>query len=119
LEDAIALQEAGCFAIVLEAIPESVATMITERINVPTIGIGAGPHCSGQVLVQLDLLGVYDKLAPKFCKIYSNIGSSTMDALKRYGEEVKSGAFPESETHTYKMLKGHEELLKEWISKTK
>lgn len=65
MNDAIALQESGCFAIVLEAIPESVATFITEQIDIPTIGIGAGAGCSGQVLVQLDMLGIYDRLTPK------------------------------------------------------
>ncbi len=65
VEDAIALQDAGAFAIVLEAIPEVVATFITKKLHIPTIGIGSGAQCSGQVLVQLDILGAYDKLAPK------------------------------------------------------
>jgi 3-methyl-2-oxobutanoate hydroxymethyltransferase len=111
------LEDAGCFAIVLEAIPESVATMITQRINIPTIGIGAGVGCSGQVLVQLDLLGIYDKLTPKFCKVYSNVGEATIHALGEYGKEVRTRKFPQSGTHTYKMIKGQEEALNDWLIK--
>jgi 3-methyl-2-oxobutanoate hydroxymethyltransferase len=115
LKDATALEQAGCFAIVLEAIPEPVADLITKSVNIPTIGIGSGPVCSGQVLVQLDILGVYDKLAPKFSKIYSNVGKYSIEALKQYGEEVRQRAFPVSGTHTYKMLPGEEEAFKLWM----
>ncbi len=100
LEDAKALEDAGAFALVLEAIPEFVAAYITEQISIPTIGIGAGSQCSGQVLVQLDILGAYDKLAPKFSKIYCNIGEQSINALKQYGQEVRSRSFPVSGANT-------------------
>jgi 3-methyl-2-oxobutanoate hydroxymethyltransferase len=115
LQDAIALQQAGCFGIVLEAIPESVANFITKSIQIPTIGIGSGPGCSGQVLVQLDILGVYDKLVPKFSKVYSQVGKDTITALQKYGHEVRTRTFPVSGTHTYKMASGQEEALQQWI----
>ncbi|KAI8907813.1 ketopantoate hydroxymethyltransferase [Gorgonomyces haynaldii] len=113
LDDALALQEAGCFSIVLEAVPQSVATFITQRIGIPTIGIGAGNGTSGQVLVQMDILGAYPNLAPKFSKIYANVGQISIDALKQYNNEVKSREFPVSGTHTYKMSEGEEEKLKD------
>ncbi|KAI8910051.1 ketopantoate hydroxymethyltransferase [Powellomyces hirtus] len=109
LQDALAVEAAGAFAIVLEAIPELVATEITKRLKIPTIGIGAGVGCSGQVLVALDALGVYDRLSPKFCKTYAEIGKSSIAALESFGAEVKSRTFPESGTHTYPMGKGEEE----------
>jgi 3-methyl-2-oxobutanoate hydroxymethyltransferase len=117
IEDALALQQAGAFAIVLEAIPEIVAQAITERLRVPTIGIGSGNKTSGQVLVQLDLLGAYDKLAPKFSKIYSNVGESSIQALRSYGDEVKRRSFPVSGTNTFKMLPGQEDEFKTWLQK--
>ncbi|KAI8897370.1 ketopantoate hydroxymethyltransferase [Globomyces pollinis-pini] len=116
LEDALALEQAGCFMIILEAIPESVAALITSRLSIPTIGIGSGVQCSGQVLVQMDMLGVYDKLAPKFSKVYAEIGKQTISALEDYGTEVRNRTFPISGTHTYKMLKGEEEAFQEWIA---
>ncbi|KAI9002247.1 ketopantoate hydroxymethyltransferase [Gaertneriomyces semiglobifer] len=115
LMDALALQKAGCFAIVLEAVPEAVATYITEQLSIPTIGIGAGPGCSGQVLVALDTLGVYDRHVPKFCKIYANVGQVSVDGLKAFASEVKSGVFPEPGTHTYKMGAGEEQKFLEWV----
>ncbi|KAF9165348.1 hypothetical protein DFQ27_009314 [Actinomortierella ambigua] len=101
LEDALALQEAGCYAIVLEAVPEPVATHITKMLSIPTIGIGAGPGCSGQVLVQQDMLGLYGKV-PRFCKTYRSLADEIVGALKEYGADVKSGSFPAVE-HTYPM----------------
>lgn len=115
MQDALAIQKAGAFAIVLEAIPELVATEITKSLNIPTIGIGAGSSTSGQVLVQLDALGVYDKLQPKFSKVYEIIGQKSIEALKRYGEEVKQRTFPESGVNTYSMAKGEEDIFKEWL----
>jgi len=102
LEDALALQEAGCFAIVLEAVPSPVARTVTEALAVPTIGIGAGPDTDGQVLVWHDMLGYYDGHAPRFVKRYAELGEAIVDALGRYADEVRTGAFPE-EQHTYAM----------------
>ncbi|KAG0290743.1 hypothetical protein BGZ96_005815 [Linnemannia gamsii] len=101
IEDAEALQEAGCFAIVLEAVPEPVATHVTNILNIPTIGIGAGVGCSGQVLVQQDMLGLYGRV-PKFCKTYRSLADEIVGALKEYSADVKSGAFPAAE-HCYSM----------------
>jgi 3-methyl-2-oxobutanoate hydroxymethyltransferase len=94
IEDAKALQHAGCFAIVLEGIPVLVAKAITEALEVPTIGIGAGPHCDGQVLVYHDLLGIEDRFVPKFVRKYADLKTATVDALADYAAEVRSGAFP-------------------------
>ncbi|KAF9209864.1 hypothetical protein BGZ49_000045 [Haplosporangium sp. Z 27] len=101
LEDALALQKAGCYAIVLEAVPEPVARHITNVLSVPTIGIGAGAGCSGQVLVQQDMLGLYGRV-PRFCKTYRNLADEIVGALKEYSADVKSGAFPAQE-HCYPM----------------
>jgi 3-methyl-2-oxobutanoate hydroxymethyltransferase len=97
---ALALQEAGCFAIVLEAVPARVAARITEALEIPTIGIGAGAACDGQVLVWHDLLGLYDGPAPRFVKRYAAIAQEIGDALGCYIADVRAGAFPE-EQHTY------------------
>jgi len=94
IEDAKALQHAGCFAIVLEGIPVKVAEAITEALEVPTIGIGAGPHCDGQVLVYHDLLGIEDRFVPKFVRKYADLKTATVDALAEYASDVRSGAFP-------------------------
>lgn len=102
LEDAVALEEAGCFSLVLEAIPAPVAARITERLTIPTLGIGSGPECSGQVLVLHDLLGLYEGRSPRFAKRYADLGAEIRGALGRFAEEVRSGAFP-TEEHTYAM----------------
>lgn len=94
LQDALALEEAGCFGLVLEAVPAPVAQRITERLAIPTIGIGAGPHCDGQVLVYHDMLGLYGAFAPKFAKRYAPVGQTIQEAFKRYAEEVAAGTFP-------------------------
>jgi 3-methyl-2-oxobutanoate hydroxymethyltransferase len=99
-EDALALQAAGCFALVLEAVPAAVAAEITRALEIPTIGIGAGAACDGQVLVWHDLLGLYQGHAPRFVKQYAELQPLIQDAVARYGDEVRSGAFPE-ERHTY------------------
>ncbi|KAG0051036.1 hypothetical protein BGZ83_004191 [Gryganskiella cystojenkinii] len=101
IEDALALQAAGCYAIVLEAVPEPVARHITDVLNIPTIGIGAGAGCSGQVLVQQDMLGLYGRV-PRFCKTYRSLADEIVGALKEYSADVKSGAFPAAE-HCYPM----------------
>ncbi len=100
-EDALILQEAGVFSIVLEAVPMDLAREVTESLYVPTIGIGAGPHCDGQVLVLHDLLGVFDRFTPKFVKRYAEIGQEVKRAIERYRDEVKQGLFP-AEEHSYK-----------------
>jgi 3-methyl-2-oxobutanoate hydroxymethyltransferase len=102
VEDALALQDAGCFAIVLEAVPSPVALAATRALAVPTIGIGAGPDTDGQVLVWHDMLGYYEGHAPRFVKRYAELGDVIVDALGRYAEEVRGGAFPEPQ-HTYAM----------------
>jgi 3-methyl-2-oxobutanoate hydroxymethyltransferase len=101
VDDAVALEQAGVFSIVLEAVPAEVAKRITESVSVPTIGIGAGPHCDGQVLVTPDLLGLFERFVPKFVKRYAHLAPLVEEAVKAYIEEVKSGAFP-SEEHLYK-----------------
>jgi 3-methyl-2-oxobutanoate hydroxymethyltransferase len=102
LEDARALQDAGCFSVVLEAVPAAVARAVTQELSIPTIGIGAGPDTDGQVLVWHDMLGYYEGRAPRFVKRYADLGEVIVEALGRYADEVRSGAFPE-EQHTYKM----------------
>ena len=99
-EDALALQEAGAFALVLEAVPSPVATRITESLEIPTIGIGAGAGCDGQVLVWHDLLGMYHGHTPRFVKRYAEIADEIGAALGEYVSDVRSGAFPD-EQHTY------------------
>lgn len=96
-EDAHALAEAGCYAIVLEAIPLELAQQITDELTVPTIGIGAGPHCDGQVLVLYDLLGMDEEFRPRFVKPYESLGARIREAVGRYAAEVRSGEFPAKE----------------------
>lgn len=100
LEDALAVQEAGACMIVLEAIPAPLATLITERLSIPTIGIGAGNGTDGQVLVYHDMLGMFDKFVPKFVKVYKKIGDEITEGIKEYIDDVKSTAFPAVE-NTY------------------
>jgi 3-methyl-2-oxobutanoate hydroxymethyltransferase len=100
LNDAKALEAAGAFAIVLEAIPAELAKTITEQVAIPTIGIGAGPHCDGQVLVLYDLLGLFDDFVPKFVKPYAHLKADALQALRRYKEEVEEGKFP-SDSESY------------------
>jgi 3-methyl-2-oxobutanoate hydroxymethyltransferase len=99
-EDALALEAAGCFSLVLEAVPASVAERISGALAIPTIGIGAGAGCDGQVLVWHDLLGLYDGRAPRFVKRYADVAAEVRRGLEAYAAEVRSGAFPE-ERHTY------------------
>lgn len=94
IDDALALEDAGCFSIVLEAIPDRLAKLISEKLNIPTIGIGAGPDCDAQVLVTHDMVGLFDRFTPKFVKRYVNIHEQMVEALKQYKAEVASGAFP-------------------------
>ncbi|HEV8687793.1 MAG TPA: 3-methyl-2-oxobutanoate hydroxymethyltransferase [Gaiellaceae bacterium] len=112
VEDAQALEAAGCFALVLEAVPAPVAERITRELSIPTIGIGAGAACDGQVLVWHDLLGLYEGHAPRFVKRYADLGTEIRRALEAYAEDVRTGRFPE-EQHTYAMP---EEELREFAS---
>ena len=102
LKDALALEQAGCFAIVLEAIPDRVAQLITDRLRIPTIGIGAGPYCDGQNLVLHDMVGLFDRFSPKFVKRYANCWDLISKALIDFQEDVKSGGFPKAE-HSFTM----------------
>jgi 3-methyl-2-oxobutanoate hydroxymethyltransferase len=102
LNNALALQDAGVFSIVLECVPAPLAKMVSERIDVPTIGIGAGAGCDGQVVVIHDLLGLYSTVSPKFAKKYANLHSTILEAVGRYKSEVKEGLFPGPE-HSYDM----------------
>jgi len=95
--DAKALAHAGCFAIVLEGVPDQVAAMVTSAVDVPTIGIGAGPHCDGQVLVFHDVLGIEDRMAPKFVRRYAELKAEGVSALESFAADVRSGAFPADE----------------------
>jgi 3-methyl-2-oxobutanoate hydroxymethyltransferase len=101
VEDALALEQAGAFAIVLECIPEEVAAAVTAKLTIPTIGIGAGPHCDGQVLVSYDAFGLYDQMAPKFVKQYAHLGDEMIAAAKQYIAEVEQGEFPDPE-HSFR-----------------
>jgi 3-methyl-2-oxobutanoate hydroxymethyltransferase len=104
LEDALAVQEAGCFAVVLEAIPAEVASVVTKKLSIPTIGIGAGNGCSGQVLVQVDMLGNFPpgRFLPKFVKKYGDVWGESLRAIETYRDEVKTRQYPAPE-HTYPM----------------
>lgn len=106
LNDAFAVQEAGAFAVVLEAVPAEVASIVTKKLSIPTIGIGAGNGCSGQVLVQVDMSGNFPpgRFLPKFVKKYGDVWGESMRAIQAYKEEVKSRAYPAAE-HTYPMPK--------------
>jgi len=111
IAEAAALDAAGCFSIVLECVPAELAAMITERVSVPTIGIGAGPACDGQVLVFHDLLGMYDQLSPKFVRRYANIGEQMREAISHYLDDVRTGRFPNATNESFHMS-GNEELKK-------
>ena len=100
LDDAKALEAAGAFALVLEAIPAQLAKTITKSVSIPTIGIGAGPYCDGQVLVLYDLLGLFDDFVPKFVRPYAHLKADALQALQRYKEEVEQGKFP-SDSESY------------------
>jgi len=95
IEDAIALESAGAFAIVLESIPAEVAERVTRSVSIPTIGIGAGPDCDGQVLVSYDMLGLFDEFVPSFVKQYAKLGETVKEAAQAYADDVRSGRFPE------------------------
>ncbi len=97
LDDASKLEDAGCFSIVLECVPDRLAGMVSEKLSIPTIGIGAGLYCDGQVLVLYDLIGLFDKFTPKFVKKYASVSADVSAGVKKFIEEVASGAFPGGE----------------------
>jgi len=97
IDQAKALEDAGAFALVLELIPSELAQRVSEAISIPTIGIGAGPHCDGQVLVLPDLLGLNDGFAPKFLKKYADLAGTVRNAVERYGKEVRDGTYPDAD----------------------
>ena len=113
LKDALAMEQAGCFAIVLEAIPDRVAQIITGRLAIPTIGIGAGPHCDGQNLVLHDMVGLFDRFTPKFAKRYADCWSLVSNALTEFQDDVRKGGFPRAE-HSFTMKEDeYQELLRQ------
>lgn len=109
IEDALAVQEAGAFAVVLECVPALLASKISEMLDIPTIGIGAGPDCDGQVLVYQDMLGLYKDFTPKFVKRFADVGQQMDQGVRDYIKAVKDGSFPEP-AHSFKM---DEEIVKE------
>ena len=102
IEAAKAVEKAGAFAVVLECVPAKLAEIVTKELNIPTIGIGAGAQCDGQVLVYQDMIGMFSGFTPKFVKKYANIGDMMKEAFEEYNKEVKSGSFP-SQEHTFKI----------------
>lgn len=102
VKDALAMEKAGCFAIVLEAIPDRVAQIITDKLSIPTIGIGAGAHCDGQNLVLHDMVGLFDRFTPKFVKRYANCWDVIGKALADFQDDVNRGEFPKAE-HSFTM----------------
>jgi 3-methyl-2-oxobutanoate hydroxymethyltransferase len=117
LKDALAMEQAGCFAIVLEAIPDRVAQLITERLQIPTIGIGAGPHCDGQNLVLHDMVGLFDRFTPKFVKKYANCWDVICQALTDFQEDVRKGEFPKAE-HSFTMKEEEYQALLAQLGKS-
>jgi len=109
IDSAIALEDAGAFAIVLECIPAPLAKIISQKLAIPTIGIGAGVYCDGQVLVTQDMLGLFDRFVPKFVKQYAQIGQLELEAFNKYAEEVALGVFPD-DAHSFSMK---EEVIKQ------
>ncbi len=110
VDDAKALAHAGCFAMVIEGVPNEVARLVTAAVDVPTIGIGAGPNCDGQVLVYHDVLGIEDRVLPKFVRRYADLKSASIDALSAYVADVRSGAFP-SDAESYHLTAEQAEAL--------
>lgn len=112
--DAINLQKAGCFSIVLESIPWQIAKLITESVDIPTIGIGAGPHCDGQIIVIHDMLGIFTEFKPKFVKYFGQVGEAMRTALKSYKDEVEQSVYPEK-SHSYEYPSEDLSEVKEWF----
>src|SRR3989339_847586 len=111
IQQALALEELGCFSLVLECVPDKLAEIITQRLKIPTIGIGAGVNCDGQVLVSYDMLGLFERFTPKFVKKYVNLSPLISEAIVKYKEEVLAGEFPAPE-HTFTIKKEELEKIK-------
>ncbi|MGH7407434.1 MAG: 3-methyl-2-oxobutanoate hydroxymethyltransferase, partial [Candidatus Methylomirabilales bacterium] len=118
VQDAVALERAGAFSLVLEGLPWQVAGAVTEAVSIPTIGIGAGPRCDGQVLVTNDLLGFFDEFTPKFVKHYANLRETLLQAFGQFREEVRSGSFPGPE-HSFSLEAGEAEKLRRLLARTR
>ncbi len=117
VDDAVALADAGCFAIVLECVPDAVARAVTDAVPVPTIGIGAGRHCDGQVLVFHDLLGFEERTAPRFVRRYAHLGADATAAIERFASDVRAGTFPSS-AETYHAADAVHEVVDQAPSET-
>ena len=115
IDDCLALEDAGAFSIVLESVPLPVAAMATERVSIPTIGIGAGPDCDGQVLVLHDVLGLFGEFKPKFAKRYADLGPIVVEALRAFDADVREGRFPDAE-HSFTMKEGERLALEQGLA---
>jgi 3-methyl-2-oxobutanoate hydroxymethyltransferase len=116
LEDALAIEDAGCFMLEFEAVPARIATLISQQLTIPTIGIGAGVGCDGQILLCYDLLGVFTDFKPKFTKRYGKVTEHAVDAIKQYVAEVKDGQFPDDE-HSYTVNDAEYEKFASMVAK--
>jgi len=112
IEDAKAIQEAGAFSLLIEAVPPEVCKIIRDELSIPVYSIGAGIDADGQLMIVSDILGIFQAFTPKFVKKYANLGEETLKALQAYAEDVRTGKFPEPQ-HTYKMIEGELVKLKE------
>lgn len=116
IEEAKCLEEAGCWSILVEGVPAVVGKAITERANIPVLGIGAGSYTDGQLLIYADMVGYYDDFTPKFVKKYANIGQVLLEGFQAYVSEVKSSAFPEDDKHAYTIKQEEAEKLEEILA---
>jgi 3-methyl-2-oxobutanoate hydroxymethyltransferase len=117
IEDALAIEKAGAFALLVEAVPPEVARIITDMLGIPVLGIGAGMYTDGQLLIIGDMLGYFEAFTPKFVKKYANLAETIEKAMREFGEDVKRNKFPE-EKHCYRMLDGEYEKLQALLRKT-
>ena len=116
VEDALAVQEAGAKMLLVEAVPPEVMKYIWEKLTIPVLSIGAGPHCDGQLLIVSDLIGQFQAFTPKFVKKYCNVAEVITSAMQAYVKEVKDGSFPSEDEHCYHMLKGEDIKFKEFMN---
>lgn len=117
LEDAKAIEAAGCALLLVEGVPPETGKVITEALSIPVYGIGAGPYCDGQVIIVSDMLGLFEIFTPKFVKKYANLAEVMREAFREYAREIREGKFPTQE-HCYKMRAGEKEKLEEMLKKT-